>query len=158
MYLKINCINVYQRMKTLIYSLIPTVAAYNILPSKFVREAEIKHGRVAMVSSVAIPLLVTVSSDGLGINFVNNMPIENQLLLLGIFGCSEFSQMLKAYNFPSDTNKWFTFKNTHEPGDYNFNPMNLTAKPQDEMFIGRLAMVAVACEMTNELLIGNPVF
>jgi hypothetical protein len=36
--------------------------------------------------------------------------------------------------------------------------MNLTAKPQDEMFIGRLAMVAVACEMTNELLIGNPVF
>ena len=86
------------------------------------------------------------------------MPVENQLLLLGIFGCSEFSQMLKAYNFPSDTNKWFTFKDTHEPGDYNFNPMNLTAKPENEMFIGRLAMISVMCEITNELLVGNPVF
>ena len=148
----------YQRMKNLIYSLIPTVGAYNILPSKFIREAEIKHGRVAMVSSIAIPILDTVSPDGLGINFVNNMPNENLILLLGIFRCSEFSLMIKAYNFPSDTDAWFTFKNTHEPGDYNFNPMNLTAKPENEMFIGRLAMVAVVCEMTNELLAGNPVF
>jgi len=150
----------YQRMKMLIYSLVPTVAAYStftISTSKFVREAEIKHGRVAMFSSTLIPLLDTISPDGLGINFVNSMPIENQLLLLGIFGCSEFSQMLKAYNFPSNTNEWFTFKDTHEPGVYNFNPMNLTATPENEMFIGRLAMVGVVCEMTNELLIGNRV-
>jgi len=143
-------------MKTLIYSLVPTVAAYNTV-SKFVREAEIKHGRVAMVSSVAIPFLDTFSPDGLGVNFVNNMPIENQLLLLGIFGCSEFSQMLKAYNFPNNTNTWFTFKDTHEPGDYSFNPMNLTSKPKNELFIGRVAMVSVLCEMTNELLVGQPV-
>jgi len=141
----------------LIYSLVPTVAAYNTV-SKFVREAEIKHGRVAMVSSVSIPLLDTVSPDILGVNFVNSMPLENQLLLLDIFGCSEFSQMLKVYNFPSNTNMWFTFKDTHEPGNYNFNPMNLTATSENEMFIGRLAMASVLCEMTNELLVGNPVF
>ena len=146
----------YQRMKTLIYSLVPTVAAYSTV-SKFVREAEIKHGRVAMVSSVTIPFLDTLSSDGLGINFVHNMPIEKQLLLLGIFGCSEFSQMLKAYNFPNDTNAWFTFKDTHEPGDYNFNPMNLTSKTENELFIGRLAMIGVFCEMTGELLNEIPI-
>ena len=144
-------------MKSLIYSLVPTVAAYNTgsVP-KFVREAEIKHGRVAMVSSVTIPLLDTISPDGLGVNFVNNMPVENQLLLLGIFGCSEFSQMLKAYNFPSDTNKWFTFKDDHVPGDYNFdllnvsNPDNLDKIKSNEMFVGRLAMLGVFSEMLSE--------
>ncbi len=145
-------------MKTLIYSLIPTVAAYNTVPSKFVREAEIKHGRVAMASSLLIPVLDHFSPDGLGVNFVNNLPIENQLLLLGIFGCSEFAQMNFAYNFPKNTSEWFTFKDTHEPGDYNFNPLNLKSKPEHELFIGRVAMVAVLCEMTNELLVGTPTF
>lgn len=144
-------------MKTLIYSLVPTVAAYNTV-SKFVREAEIKHGRVAMTSSLLIPLLDHFSPDGLGVNFVNNMPIENQLLLLGIFGCSEFSQMKFAYNFPKNTSEWFTFKDTHEPGDYDFNPMLFIPKPANELFIGRVAMVAVLYEMATELFIGEPIF
>jgi hypothetical protein len=151
-------------MKTLIYSLVPTVAAYNTVSvPKFVREAEIKHGRVAMVSSVAIPVLDTLSPDGLGVNFVNNMPVENQLLLLGIFGCSEFSQMLKTYNFPSDTNSWFTFKDTHEPGNYNFDPLNISNPnnidkiKSNEMFVGRLAMLGVFSEMLSEFCFQNSV-
>jgi hypothetical protein len=151
-------------MKTLIYSLVPTVAAYNTVSvPKFVREAEIKHGRVAMVSSVAIPVLDTLSPDGLGVNFVNNMPVENQLLLLGIFGCSEFSQMLKAYNFPSDTSAWFSFKDEHDPGNYNFDPLNISNPnnidkiKSNEMFVGRLAMLGVFSEMLSEFCFQNSV-
>ena len=76
-------------MKTLIYSLVPTVAAFNTA-SKFTREAEIKHGRVAMVSSLAIPLLDTLNPEVLGVNYVNSLDPTLQLGLLAVVGCSEF--------------------------------------------------------------------
>lgn len=131
-------------------------------PTKFVREAEVKHGRVAMLSSVAIPLLDNVKPETLGVNFVHSLDPSVQWTLLGIVGCSEFAQMLKAYNFPDDTKNWFTFKEEHTPGDYNFDPLNLTNRivvdPVVEVNVGRAAMLGVACEMLNELGTGNTVF
>ena len=91
------------------------------------------------------------------------MPIENQLLLLGIFGCSEVSQMIKAYNFPKTTNEWFTFKDSHEPGDYGLDPFNVSSvdlmekNRKNEQFIGRLAMIGVAGEMLSEVVLKTPI-
>ena len=42
--------------------------AYNVISPKFIQEAEIKHGRVAMLSSLFIPLLDNVKPDTLGVN------------------------------------------------------------------------------------------
>ena len=108
-----------------------------------------------MVSSVLIPFLDNVKPDTLGINFVNSLDPNVQLGLLGIVGCSEFGQMLTAYNFPEDPSKWFTMKEDHEPGDYSFDPLNLnknnsTKLKTNELFVGRIAMVAALCELTNE--------
>ena len=134
------------------------------LPSKFIQESEIKHGRVAMLSSVAIPLLDNVKPDTLGVNFVNSLDPSIQWTLLGIVGCSEFAQMLKAYNFPDETKNWFTFKDEHSPGDYGFDPLNIINKSNEETFkvnelaIGRTAMIASVCEMSNELFTKNSVF
>ena len=136
--------------------------AYNNLP-KFVQEAEIKHGRVAMLSSVAIPLLDNVNNGVLGINFVNSLDPAYQLTCLGIFGCSEVSQMLKTYKFPKEVKDWFVLNEDHEPGNYKFDPLNISSEKNDEllrrneMFVGRIAMLGFACEMAKELN-GHTVF
>ncbi len=131
---------------------------------KFVKEAEIKHGRLAMVSSLAIPLLDNVKPDTLGVNFINSLDLSVQLTLLGIFGCSEFGQMINAYKFPSTKNDWFEMKDEHEAGNYSFDPLSLTNKiktssaTRAELDVGRVAMLGVVCEMVNELCTGNKVF
>ncbi len=146
-----------------LFYILNSTFAYTTTSSKFVKEAEIKHGRVAMVSSIAIPLLDTVKPDTLGVNFVNSLEPSTQLSILGVFACSEFGQMFKAYNFPNDTNEWFKMKNEHAPGDYNFDPLNISKNKnketlkKNEMAVGRIAMIGVVCEMVNELFVHEPI-
>ena len=146
-----------------LFFIINTVSGYTTVPSKFIKEAEIKHGRVAMASSLLIPLLDNVKPDTLGVNFVNSLEPSTQQLLLFVVGFSEFCQLLNAYEFPTNTDKWFKMKNDHVPGDYGFDPLeivkynNSKSLKTNEMFAGRVAMVAVACQMANELLVGEPV-
>ncbi len=134
-----------------------------VMPPKFVQEAELKHGRVAMLSSLLIPLLDNVEPGVLGVNYVNSLDLGNQQLLLFVFGFSEFCQMLNAYEFPNSTSDWFKMKEDHVPGEYGFDPLNIATYNNsesiktNEMFAGRVAMVAVACQMANELIVGEPV-
>ena len=153
-------------MKTIIisiFSFLGLVNSFGVSP-KFVKEAEIKHGRVAMLSSVAIPLLDNVKEGVLGVNFVSSLSTQEQLGLLATVGLSEFCQLYNAYEYPTNTSKFFKLKEDHEPGDYKFDPLNLSKSGSEktdqslELVVGRVAMLGVACEMANELGTGNPVF
>ncbi len=147
-----------------LFILFNATSAYKLGSTKFVNEAEIKHGRVAMVSSILIPLLDNVEPGVLGVNYVNSLDLGTQQLLLFGFGFSEFCQMLSAYEFPSNTSSWFKMKENHVPGDYGFDPLginnynNSNSVKTNELFVGRVAMLGVVCEMLNELGAGNPVF
>ena len=129
-------------------------------PNKFVQEAEIKHGRVAMVSSLVIPSL-ELMNDKLGINEVSSLEVPVQLGLLALFGISEFGQIFKSYEFPNDPSKFFKMKENHVPGDYNFDPLNLTKKYDNirnvEQINGRLAMLAVLGTILTELSTGTKI-
>jgi hypothetical protein len=112
-----------------------------------------------------MPTLVSLEildPSTLGINQLASTPLENQLLLLGIFGCSEVSQLLKGYEFPSSVDAWFNMKDSHTPGDYNFDPLNISTGEnidllkKNEKFVGRLSMLSSFGFICNELVAGNP--
>lgn len=151
-------------MNILTLSLLLSSAYCYKFPAKFIKEAEIKHGRVAMVSSLAIPILDNVNSDTLGVNYVNSLDAGTQQLMLFIFGVSEFCQMVKAYEFPYNSSNWFNMNNNHIPGDYNFDPLNIlnskntNSTKNNELQIGRLAMLTVFGQMFCELSFQEPVF
>lgn len=137
-----------------------SLSAFN-MNSKFIQEAEIKHGRTAMLAMPTLIGLESIDHNTIGINQLASAPIDNQLLLLGIFGCSEVSQMLKAYEFPTSVDVWFNMKNNHVPGDYNFDPLNISNLSNVEMlktnekFVGRIAMLASSWFICNELVTGT---
>lgn len=119
--------------------------------TNFIREAEFKHGRTAMVAIPTIAFLETVNPSTLGIDQLESTPLEYQLLGLGIFGCSEVAQLFNSYEFPNSTENWFKLKDSHEPGDYAFNPLNLTANKDLELGVGRMAMIGTLGLMVQEL-------
>jgi hypothetical protein len=131
------------------------------LNSKFIKEAEIKHGRTAMLAVPTLMSLEVIKPDTLGINELSSTPIEYQLLLLGIFGASEVSQLLKAYEFPTSVDVWFNMKDDHIPGNYSFDPLNISNDDnsvllkKNELFAGRTAMLAAAGIIGYELTTGN---
>ena len=127
--------------------------------SKYLREFELQHGRVAMLSSVLIPAFELTKPGTLGINYLADMDFNSQLPFWYVMGLVEFFRMKTAWENPFGGKPLFTLKNNFQPGNYlNFDVKNVSDNAfNSELNNGRLAMLAVAHVIGSELATGNPV-
>lgn len=133
------------------------VFAKNVQPS-LLRESELKHGRLAMIAALLLPISEQFS-DNLGIHFFQDNPIF-VVPSLALMFVSEFSSMVYGWEDPSV--KPFTLKEDYQPGDLKFklgvSEDSMGTEMDKELNNGRLAMLGVLGMMSQELVTHHPLF
>lgn len=151
----------------------------DVTQMKGYREAETTHGRVAMLAVIGFlvteqpfsfhPLFETASRDiGPAIRHLDEVrastPFFFEILAI-VIGAAEFGRSLKGWETPGNSDN-LALKADYYPGDIGFDPLGL--KPDNfedfaimstkELQHGRLAMLAVAGIVAQELVNGKEIF
>jgi hypothetical protein len=138
------------------------------------REAEVTHGRVAMLAAVGFlvgekvegsSFLFDAQVSGPAISHLSQVPTAFWLIFLIAIGAGEQFRAVAAFEDPKDVpiGQQGLMRADHFPGDIGFDPLGL--KPEDpeefeimvtkELQHGRLAMLAAAGFMAQELADGK---
>ena len=133
------------------------------------REAEVTHGRVAMLAAVGFlvgekvegsTFLFDSQITGSAVDQFPQVPIGYSLIMLGIIGFAEFYRAKTGWEDPADTryDQPGQLKADYYPGDIGFDPLGLKPEDQEEYDImqtkelqnGRLAMLGAAGMLAQE--------
>tara|TARA_B100001758_G_scaffold205320_1_gene185545 strand:+ start:2839 stop:3381 length:543 start_codon:yes stop_codon:yes gene_type:complete len=127
---------------------------------KYLREAELQHGRVAMMSFVALAGL-DLFRDDLAIDALAKLSFEEQTpYWLGV-ALYEFARMGAGWRNPFvESSAYFKLEDNYQPG--NVLKMNAADIPDRkynvELSNGRLAMLACLGYMAEEFVTRVPIF
>jgi len=144
---------------------------------KYFREAELMHGRVAMLATVGFltqeffhPLTSSTNTLAIYQSFAD-VPLEYAALLLGVVSVCEIARVRRGFLIPgslgaSSSSQVRTFKSGYEPGDLGFDPLSLKpaevkaqmSMKEKELNNGRLSMIGVAGLVAQEMATGQAVF
>ena len=135
----------------------PSNYAGGLEPS-FYRESELKHGRLAMMGTIMLPLLEH-NGDVLGIDAFQSLPDNTQLYVVyAMFMCELYTMCI---GWENPVNSAFTLKSDYQPGDFKigWNEKNADVDLMDkELNNGRLAMVGMLGMMVQEVVTHQPLF
>lgn len=128
---------------------------------KYWREAELQHGRTAMLGAVALPLLEYTNPGMLSINYLSNLDSMMQSPFWVGMLAYECVRMGVGWTNPfSEKDSLFTLKDDYQPGNlFSYDKENVSDTfYNNELSHGRLAMLACAHIIGSELLTGKGIF
>ena len=133
---------------------------------RFYREVELKHGRIAMLAALGFPL-AEIPVFGQVPSYVAFQQSELQTFwpaLVGAIAIVEVFSIIPAFENPNI--EGWAIRSDHVAGDYGFDPLGL--KPTEpaellemqnkELNNGRLAMIAIAGMVVQELVTKQALF
>jgi hypothetical protein len=133
------------------------------------REAEVMHGRVAMMATVGY--LITENTPTIAYGFEHPIIANDQIPGIPVTVLAPFFLLINVLEAFRATKGWvepgdgelFTLRETYYPGDIGFDPLGWKPTGADfasmqakELSNGRLAMFAVAGMCVQEIVTGQP--
>lgn len=128
---------------------------------RYWREAELQHGRVAMLGAVALPFIEANNPGTLSINYLSNFESMMQSPFWASIFLYECVRMSTGWENPFVSGgKPFTLKDDYQPGNlfaYDAKKVSKTLY-NNELSHGRLAMLTCGHIIASELVTGKGMF